>query len=173
MAWYRWKPVTEQVQTNSMAPRSDTPGVILPPPALFVLIFAMAYVLERAHPLPVPLTEHATFWPRIVFLNSSWILALWATGFMVRARTHINPLRPATSLVRGGPFKFSRNPLSASLVLLYIGMAFQINSLWPVFLLPVLLLVNHFGIILREERYLEAKFGDEYRNYRAAVRRWI
>jgi protein-S-isoprenylcysteine O-methyltransferase Ste14 len=58
-------------------------------------------------------------------------------------------------------------------VLLYLGLAFQINSSWPLILFLPLLIVNHYGVILREERYLEAKFGDTYRNYRAAVRRWI
>ena len=76
-------------------------------------------------------------------------------------------------LVSGGPYRFSRNPLSVSLLLLYLGLAFQINSSWPLILFLPLLIVNHYGVVLREERYLEAKFGDTYRNYRAAVRRWI
>jgi protein-S-isoprenylcysteine O-methyltransferase Ste14 len=154
-------------------PSADTPGVVMPPPALFALVFLIAFILDRLHPLRIPLGAGAVYWLTIIFLNLSWVVALWATGFMIRAGTRINPLRPSTALVRGGPYRFSRNPLSISLVLLYVGMAFQLNTLWPFLLLLPLLWVNHFGIIVREERYLEAKFGDEYRNYRAAVRRWV
>jgi protein-S-isoprenylcysteine O-methyltransferase Ste14 len=165
--------VVEDVRSNSMQSNSDTPGVVAPPPVLFGVVFLIAFLLQRVLPLAIPLTPRALLWFTMIFLDGSGLLALWATGFMVHARTHINPLRPAKALVRGGPYRFSRNPLSVSLVMLYIGMAFQIKSIWPLLLLPPLLVVNHFGIILREERYLEAKFGDEYRNYRAAVRRWF
>jgi protein-S-isoprenylcysteine O-methyltransferase Ste14 len=164
---------TDEAPTSATDQRADIPGVVMPPPALFAVAFAIAFCLNYVHPLRIPLAPRLAYWPTVVFLNSSWVVALWATGFMIRAGTRINPLRPSTALVRGGPYRYSRNPLSISLVLLYIGLAFQLNTLWPVILLPPLLWVNHFGIILREERYLEAKFGDEYRNYRAAVRRWI
>jgi protein-S-isoprenylcysteine O-methyltransferase Ste14 len=47
------------------------------------------------------------------------------------------------------------------------------NALIPLLLLPPLLIFVHFGIVLREERYLEAKFGSEYTDYCKRVRRWI
>ncbi|MGA2439805.1 MAG: isoprenylcysteine carboxylmethyltransferase family protein [Tepidisphaeraceae bacterium] len=156
-----------------MASDSDKPGVIAPPPILFGVFFGVAVILHWMHPLPIPLSPRAAFWPCVVLLNLSWPLVLWATGYMWSAGTHINPLRPATALVTSGPYRFSRNPLSVSLLLLYLGLAFQINSSWPLILFLPLLIVNHYGVVLREERYLEAKFGDPYRNYRAAVRRWI
>ena len=165
--------VVDEVSSSSGASRGDTPGVVAPPPVLFGVVFLIGFLLQRMLPWPIPLSGRAAGWFGIRFLDVSGLLALWAAGFMVHARTHINPLRPVTALVRGGPFRFSRNPLSISLVMLYVGLAFQIRSLWPLLLLAPLLLINHFGIILREERFLEAKFGDEYRNYRAAVRRWI
>lgn len=165
--------MVHQAQSDRLSSPADIPGVVAPPPILFALFFAAAFILERVHSLAIPLSHRVAFWPTAIFLNLSGLLALWATVAMVRAKTHINPLRPATSLVTFGPFKYSRNPLSVSLLFLYIGMAFQINTLWPLFFLPILLIVNHYGIILREERYLETKFGDEYRNYRDAVRRWV
>ena len=104
---------------------------------------------------------------------ASAIIALWATFFMGKAGTTVNPLRPTTSLVTSGPYRFSRNPLSVSLVVLYLGLSVRIDTLWPILLLLPLLLVFHYGVIQREERYLERKFGDTYRNYCSAVRRWV
>jgi protein-S-isoprenylcysteine O-methyltransferase Ste14 len=156
-----------------MSSGPDKPGVIAPPPILFGGFFGVAVILDWVHRLAIPLSPRAVFWFCVVLLNLSWPLVLWAAGYMWHAGTHINPLRPATALVTSGPYRFSRNPLSVSLLLLYLGLAFQINSSWPLILFPALLIVNHYGVVLREERYLEAKFGDQYRSYRASVRRWI
>jgi protein-S-isoprenylcysteine O-methyltransferase Ste14 len=165
--------ICEMTAPAAPSSSSDTPGVIAPPPVLFAIFFAIAFLLDCLHPLPMPLSKLAIFWPCAIFLNASWPLAIWASAAMHHAGTRINPLRPVTTLVTSGPFRYSRNPLSVSLVLLYLGLAFQINSLWPLFLFPVLLIFNHYGITLREERYLESKFGDTYRQYRTTVRRWL
>lgn len=92
---------------------------------------------------------------------------------MKQAGTNINPLQPATSLVTTGPFRFSRNPLYLSLTLLFAGLSLILNSLWGLIALAPVLAILHFGVILREERYLEAKFGESYRQYRTQVRRWL
>jgi protein-S-isoprenylcysteine O-methyltransferase Ste14 len=112
-------------------------------------------------------------WPGIILMDISAALALWATFAMRRAKTTINPLRPTTSLVTSGPYRYSRNPLSVSLVILYLGLSLRLNWLWPLVLLPVLMVVFHFGVIQREERYLRRKFGDVYRDYCSAVPRWV
>jgi protein-S-isoprenylcysteine O-methyltransferase Ste14 len=153
----------------------DIPGVIAPPPVLFAIFFGIALLLNFLHPLPIPLSRRANNWLCTILLNASWPIALWASAAMHNAGTRINPLRPVSALVTSGPFRYSRNPLSVSLVLLYLGLAFhsQIDSLWLLLLFPILLIVNHYGITLREERYLTAKFGDEYREYCAHVRRWV
>jgi protein-S-isoprenylcysteine O-methyltransferase Ste14 len=168
-----WAAVVGEVQSGAGGSKGDVAGVIAPPPVLFAGVFLIGFAMQRMHPLGFGPDRQLHLWLKLIFLNGSGALALWASGFMVHARTHINPLRPSTALVTGGPYRFSRNPLSVSLVMLYIGMALQINTVWPIILMPALLWVNHFGIILREERYLESKFGDEYRNYRATVRRWL
>ena len=165
--------VVDDVQLDSSGGKPDTPGVVAPPLVLFGIVILLAFLLQHMHRVAIPLSPRTVKWCGAILLDGSGLLALWAAGFMVHARTHINPLRPATALVKGGPYRFSRNPLSVSLLMLYVGLAFQMNSLWPIILLPPVLWVYHVGIILREERYLEAKFGDEYRNYRAAVRRWL
>jgi protein-S-isoprenylcysteine O-methyltransferase Ste14 len=59
------------------------------------------------------------------------------------------------------------------MTMMYAGIAALANALWAIVFLPVALLVIQRGVIEREERYLERKFGEEYLNYKARVRRWI
>ena len=89
------------------------------------------------------------------------------------ANTNISPLKPAVSLVTTGPFRFSRNPLYVAITFLYVGLTVLLNSWWGVVLLAPLLIVLHWGVVRREERYLELKFGDEYAEYRSRVRRYV
>lgn len=156
-----------------MSTNSDTPDVIAPPLVLFGVVFGAAMLLHSLHSLAIPLFPSGLEWPGNALMWVSALLALWATFFMGRARTNINPLRPTTALVTSGPYRFSRNPMSVALVVLYLGLSVRIDTLWPLLLLLPLLIVFHFGVIQREERYLERKFGDTYRNYRSAVRRWF
>jgi protein-S-isoprenylcysteine O-methyltransferase Ste14 len=83
------------------------------------------------------------------------------------------PVRPATALITEGPFRFTRNPLYLSLALLYLGIALGLGVLWPIVLLPALMLLVQQLVVLREEAYLESRFGDAYRTYRKRVRRWL
>jgi protein-S-isoprenylcysteine O-methyltransferase Ste14 len=80
---------------------------------------------------------------------------------------------PATVLIVHGPFRFSRNPQYLSVTILYLGVAISVNALWPIVLLPVFLLGFTIGVIWREERYLERRFGEEYLRYKGRVRRWL
>jgi protein-S-isoprenylcysteine O-methyltransferase Ste14 len=92
---------------------------------------------------------------------------------LLAAETNINPFKPTMSIVTAGPYRFTRNPLYLGVTLIYCGLTLIINTWWCfVFLVPVLLLI-HFGVVTREERYLERKFGDSYRQYRARVRRYL
>jgi protein-S-isoprenylcysteine O-methyltransferase Ste14 len=92
---------------------------------------------------------------------------------LLAARTNIGPTLPSTAIVTTGPFRLSRNPLYLALTLLYLGLVLAFDSWWGIARLIPLLLVMHRGVILREERYLEAKFGDEYRRYKVSVARYL
>jgi protein-S-isoprenylcysteine O-methyltransferase Ste14 len=92
---------------------------------------------------------------------------------MRRAGTNVSPRLPALAMVDSGPFRFTRNPLYVSLVGLYLGVTLLVDALWPLLFLIPAVLVTHYGIVLREERYLEARFADRYRAYRERVRRWL
>jgi protein-S-isoprenylcysteine O-methyltransferase Ste14 len=154
-------------------PTHESTGVIAPRPFIFCVRFGAAFAFQRLYSLNTPPLYGNAVWTGMALIYLSGLLAFWAAFYMWRARTPINPLRPTRALVVSGPYHFSRNPLSHSLVILYVGMALRLNTLWPLLLMPPLLALFHYGVIQREERYLEEKFGNEYRDYCSAVRRWF
>ena len=89
------------------------------------------------------------------------------------ANTNVDPTQPTTTIVTSGPFRFTRNPIYTSLTLLYIGIALIVNSLLTILLLPIILVLMNVGVIAREERYLERKFGTQYLAYKQRVHRWL
>jgi protein-S-isoprenylcysteine O-methyltransferase Ste14 len=89
------------------------------------------------------------------------------------ADTTIRTDKPVSSLIQDGPFRYSRNPGYVALTMLYAGIAVRRNALWAILLLPVVVYVIQREVIVREERYLERTFGEEYLNYKAQVRRWV
>ena len=92
---------------------------------------------------------------------------------MNHAQTAVNPAMSTTAIVSDGVFSFSRNPIYLSLTMLYVGIGLLFNALWALLLLLPLIVVVQNGVIKREEKYLEQKFGDEYLRYKASVRRWV
>ena len=92
---------------------------------------------------------------------------------MRRAGTNVRPDQPSTAIVSDGPFRFTRNPLYLSVATMFVGIALLANSAWFLVLLIPMGLLLHFGVVLREERYLDAKFGAPYKDYRARVRRYL
>ena len=150
----------------------DHADMRVPPPLLYLAAFLVGLALERL--LPMPVIPHSVGRPLGAVLVTAWAgLMFWSGDSFRRARTSVLPIRPTTALVTVGPFSFTRNPMYLSLALLYAGLALWLGTVWPlVLLLPLLLLVQRV-VIEREERYLERKFGEEYRRYRARVRRWL
>ncbi len=150
----------------------DNPGIIAPPPLIYAGTLAVGLLLSRAFPvkfLPRPIALTLGI-PCIVLAG---VLTRSAFQEMRRANTNIDPRQPVRALVTEGPFRYTRNPLYSSLTLMYTGIALIANALWAMLLLPVTLLIINRGVIDREEQYLERRFGEQYLNYKARVRRWI
>ena len=108
-----------------------------------------------------------------VVILAALILLFAAFVQLRRARTTIMPYRPTTAIVDSWPYSFTRNPIYLALAVIYIGIALFFNSFWPFLLLPLVMLVMQRGVIEREERYLEGKFGSDYVDYKWRVRRWL
>lgn len=100
-------------------------------------------------------------------------LTLWSLWLFLRARTSPLPMRPATALVRSGPYRWTRNPMYLGMLLLYLGVALLFDVTWALLLSPAVVFLVGRLVIRREEKYLEATFGEEYRRYMGEVRRWL
>ena len=160
--------------SSEQTTNKDVPGVVMRPPFIFAVFLALGIALH----LTWPVTMVTTSFPLRVGLGASLallgvVLAMSGRFQLRRARTQSSPFRPATSVVVEGPYRFSRNPMYLGMSLIYAGIAFGANSAWMLGLLIPLLIVLHYGVIVREEAYLERKFGNSYLEYRKAVRRWI
>jgi protein-S-isoprenylcysteine O-methyltransferase Ste14 len=100
-------------------------------------------------------------------------VAIWAERVMKAAGTNVRPDRPALTVVRSGPYRFTRNPMYLSLCLLPLAIGFFLDGWVPLLFAGILALVLHFGVILREESYLQRKFGEQYLSFKRQVRRWL
>jgi protein-S-isoprenylcysteine O-methyltransferase Ste14 len=150
----------------------DNPGVIVFPPLLYGIAFAVVLALRWFWTMPI--FDHAVaLWPGLALVILAVGIALWGRSALLAAGTNVNPSLPTTAIVTSGPFRFSRNPLYMALTLLYFGLTLAVNTWWGIVVLVPLLVLMHRGVVLREERYLEAKFGETYRQYRSVVRRYL
>jgi len=150
----------------------DTPGVIAPPPLIYLA--GLVIGLGLGYFLPTPfLPRSLAYGLGVVLIVIAVGIRLWGGQVMGCAGTSIKPTVPTTALVTTGPFRFSRNPLYISVTLLYLGIAIAAQSVWALVLLLVVLAVMQRGVIDREERYLERRFGADYIRYKERVRRWI
>jgi len=146
--------------------------VLVFPPLLFVGTLAVGLVLHWLMPVHLlPRLVALGMGAAILFL--SWLLVRAAEQAMKQAGTNIRPDQPTLAIVTDGPFRFSRNPMYLASTGLYLAVTLLFNALWPLVLLPLILIALEWGVIRREERYLETKFGDPYREYRSRVRRWL
>jgi len=157
--------------TEALNKKRDTPGVIAPPLIIFAGALGAAFLFDLLIPMKVPMISLEI--PGYVLLGIGALIVFWAFIAMRRAGTTANPNKKSLALVTGGPFRFSRNPAYLGMTLFYFGLAMVLNSLWPVVLYPLLLIVMLFGVIFREERYLLLRFGTKYLKYKVAVRRWL
>ena len=155
--------------------RSDTSGVKFPPPLVFVLGFAAGYALQRLVPVTVVPTAGRGLWQGLGWGLVAFGVALMGSAVVAfrRAGTTPNSTKPTTAFVTQGPYRFTRNPMYVGWVFIYLGADLLTRALWPLVLLPAVLFLMRRRVIALEEAYLERKFTDDYRAYRARVRRWL
>jgi protein-S-isoprenylcysteine O-methyltransferase Ste14 len=150
----------------------DKPGIIAPPPLIYLAGFGMGLLLHRLLPLALLPEELARIlgWSLII---AALALAALSLRVLVRAGTSVDPYKPTTAIVTAGPYHYSRNPLYLSLTAIYTGVTLLMNVLWPLLLLPVVPWIIQRGVIAREESYLERTFGEAYRRYKVRTPRWL
>jgi protein-S-isoprenylcysteine O-methyltransferase Ste14 len=150
----------------------DISGVIAPPPFVFLGGLAVGFGLEAL--LPGSSVPDALAW----ILGGVLLLAGLALLFsfertFTQKKTPANPWRPTTAIATDGPYRLTRNPAYVGMALVYVGIALLSQALWVLVPLPFVLAIIDRGVIAREERYLERKFGQEYLDYKGRVRRWV
>jgi protein-S-isoprenylcysteine O-methyltransferase Ste14 len=147
---------------------SRTAGVMAPPPvvALGAIILGVALDwLFPAYVLSALLTRNGRIIIAVLLVATGLTIGVLGRGVFVRNGTNVNPYKPSSVLVTTGIFAYVRNPMYVGLALLVAGIGVALASDWTLVMLVGAALLIHFGVVKREERYLEAKFGDAYRRY--------
>ena len=151
---------------------SDHAGVIAHPPLIYLAGILAGLGIDVFW--PAPQLSAATQYALGTVLIVSGIAIVAACGWRFgRAGTSVPTSTPTTALVTSGLYRISRNPIYIALSLVHIGIAAAVDSPWILAMLVPVLVVINIGVIVREECYLEGKFGEDYAAYRKRVRRWL
>jgi protein-S-isoprenylcysteine O-methyltransferase Ste14 len=157
---------------ESASPVSDSAGVRVPPPLVYLGGLAVGFALEALLPgSSIPAVVQWVLGGALLLAGLA-LLASFNTTFQ-RKGTAVEPWKPTTAIVTTGPYRVTRNPAYVGMALVYVGIAVLSQALWVLVPLPVVLLIIDRTVIAREERYLERKFGREYLDYKGSVRRWV
>ena len=155
-----------------MRSEADIPGVVARPPLIYLGFLAVGLVLDYVRPAPlIPDIAQYSLGAALIVLGAV-ILAAAIRQFR-RAGTNVPTNRATTALVADGLYRFSRNPIYIALSLVYAGIGIAADSPCVLGLLLPILVIIRYGVIAREERYLERKSGQEYLRYKVSVRRWV
>jgi protein-S-isoprenylcysteine O-methyltransferase Ste14 len=154
---------------------AETAGVIAPPPLIALATLVIGVLADWL--LPLDLLGSILNWPvriglgAVLLLGGGALVVVGENAFK-RVGTNVPPWRPALALATTGIYARIRNPMYVGAILILAGIATGLASDWMAILLVPTALVLHFGVVRREERYLEAKFDDDYRRYKASVPRY-
>jgi protein-S-isoprenylcysteine O-methyltransferase Ste14 len=153
---------------------TETAGVIARPPLLFLAALLLGLASDHLLPSPFAVPEragHAIIAGALIVIG----LTLAATGIrnFSRSATPVPTNQPTRVLVTTGIHGWTRNPIYLGMFLIYGGVGVAARSPWTLILTIPLALTIRYGVVAREEAYLERRFGDAYRNYKARVRRWL
>ena len=164
--------------TGQRSTDAEIAAVIARPPLLFLAALLLGFGLDHLLRLPFPVPRFGwVHW--ISAVNAGCLtlagIAVFAAGVrnFWRAATPVPGTRPTQTLVTTGIHSWSRNPIYIGMFLVYIGIGLVVRSPWILILTVPLLITIHYGVVVREEAYLEGRFGDAYRDYKASVRRWL
>jgi protein-S-isoprenylcysteine O-methyltransferase Ste14 len=164
------------MSSSSQQPRdATTASPITRPPLLYLAGLLLGFALDRVLPLPLDLPGTAPMqWMAgggLILIGVAIMTA--GIGNFSRAATPVRSNQPVSALVTAGIHGWSRNPIYIGMFLVYAGIGIAARSPWILILALPLAITLHYGVVAREEAYLERRFGDAYRDYKARVRRWL
>ena len=153
---------------------ANTARVVIRPPLAWGLAVIAGLALGWLVSLPfLPADLPAASWLGAMVFVLALALFAWAIVTITRAGSNVPTYLPTTTIVASGPYRFTRNPIYLGMFLGLIGLAIAFDNLWLLITLVPFALVIRYGVVAREEAYLERTFGDVYRGYRSRVRRWL
>jgi protein-S-isoprenylcysteine O-methyltransferase Ste14 len=161
-------------ETNKQVTDTGTAGVVARPPLVFLGSLLVGFVADWLLPLPIPLSDIGP----IRGLGGLLIIAgiaFFAAGIrnFSRAGTPVPTSAPTRALATSGIHAWTRNPIYLGMFLIYIGIGVAALSPWILILAVPIAVTIRYGVVAREEAYLERRFGDAYRDYKSRVRRWL
>jgi protein-S-isoprenylcysteine O-methyltransferase Ste14 len=159
----------DQKLRSVMNDTADTAQVMVPPLLTWGLAVTAGFALNWLVPLPI--LPAPSIGAMVSFL--ALVLFIWAVVTITTAGSNVRTNLPTTTIVESGPFRFTRNPIYLAMFLGLVGLAIAFGNFWLLLMLAPFMVVIHYGVVAREEAYLERKFGDVYRGYRSRVRRWL
>ncbi len=154
------------------AGRNDTSGPLVRPPIAYACSVTSGLALHAIWPLalsPSGVREGAA----ALLVAASIALFARSVREFRKLETPVPSTRPSTTVVRTGPYRFSRNPIYLAFTLLQLGIGLWTGNGWLIVLLIPTLALIFLGVVAREERYLTERFGEDYLRYRRSVRRWL
>src|SRR5215208_5044338 len=162
-----------QAKPDPARPVSEAANLgVARPPLVYLGSIALGVILHRARPVSLlPRGVSPRLGVPVVLLAIG--LFLFAVRTFRAAGTPVPGNRPTTTIVRTGPYRFSRNPIYLAFSLLQLGIALWVNSPWLLATLIAAVGLMNYVVIPKEERYLERKFGSRYLEYKTSVRRWL
>jgi len=156
-----------------MSEATDTANVIIRPPIAWALAFLFGLGVDRLYPLPFVPAAVPRAWVGGGVVAAAVAFAVWAIVTFNRAGTRVETHKPTTAIVAHGPYALTRNPIYLAMFLGQMGLAIGFDSLWILAMLVPFYLVIRYGVVAREEAYLERKFGKVYLAYKSGTRRWL
>ena len=156
-----------------MKETTDSANVAVRPPIAWALAFVAGLGVDWLYPLRFIPVSIPSAWLGSAVFAVGFALAIWAIVAIRKAGTRVETNKPTTTIVANGPYRFTRNPIYIGMLLGQAGLAVGFDSLWILATLVPFYLVIRYGVIAREEAYLERKFGDVYLGYKSRVRRWL
>ena len=151
----------------------DSARVTFPPPFIYLGLLLLGLLADWLLGLELPLDWPVRIAGLVLLGGAGLAVGLPANERFRRVGTDVRPWKSSSAFVADGVYRFTRNPMYLGMALIYAGLAMTFASVAGLALLPVLLLIVQTQVIAREERYLEGKFGEDYRRYKASVRRWL
>jgi len=164
--------MNEEIMPEAKDKTAVSANVIAFPPRIYLTAMIIGILLN----ILWPVTVGGGYWRAgigLLLIGLGVFISASGAREFGRRETAVNPYYPASAVVQSGIYRYSRNPMYVGLTAVLLGVGLLINSLWSLLILIPTLLIIYFGVILREEAYMEKMFGQEYLAYKKSVRRWF